>query len=129
TRRVRVTNVGPISSLRTRRAATVQSRDSTGFRRLATDASREGSRPMLRWLLQRQIAEGMDVSRPAVSQHLKVLKAAGLIVVRAEGTRRMYAVDSRGLEALRGWLDGFWNEALVAFKKAAEKAVKHERKP
>src|SRR5262249_23164845 len=90
TRRVRVTNVGPISSLRTRRGATVQSRDSTGFRRLATDASREGSRPMLRWLLQRQIAEGMDVSRPAVSQHLKVLKAAGLIVVRAEGTRRMY---------------------------------------
>ena len=77
----------------------------------------------------REIAEGMDVSRPAVSQHLKVLKAAGLIVVRTEGTRRMYAVDSRGIEALRGWLDGFWDEALAAFKKAAEKAVKDERKP
>jgi DNA-binding transcriptional ArsR family regulator len=69
------------------------------------------------------------VSRPAVSQHLKVLKAAGLIVVRAEGTRRMYAVDSRGIEALRGWLDGFWYEALAGFKKAAERAAKNERNP
>jgi DNA-binding transcriptional ArsR family regulator len=88
------------------------------FRRL-----RNGTRSV------REIAEGMDVSRPAVSQHLKVLKAAGLIVVRAEGTRRMYAVDSRGIEALRGWLDGFWDEALAAFKKAAERAAKNERNP
>jgi DNA-binding transcriptional ArsR family regulator len=76
----------------------------------------------------REIADGMDVSRPAVSQHLKVLKAAGLVVVRAEGTRRLYAVDTRGIEALRSWLDGFWDEALAAFKKAAEKTAK-EGKP
>jgi DNA-binding transcriptional ArsR family regulator len=87
------------------------------FRRL-----RNGTRSV------REIAHGMDVSRPAVSQHLKVLKAAGLVVVRAEGTRRLYAVNSRGLEALRGWLDGFWDETLVAFKKAAETAVNDERK-
>jgi DNA-binding transcriptional ArsR family regulator len=68
----------------------------------------------------REIAEGMDVSRPAVSQHLKVLKAAGLVVVRPEGTRRLYGIDTRGIEALRGWLDGFWDEALAAFKKATE---------
>jgi DNA-binding transcriptional ArsR family regulator len=76
-----------------------------------------------------EIAEGMDVSRPAVSQHLKVLKAARLVVVRAEGTRRLYAVDARGIEALRNWLDGFWDEALAAFKEAAERETKkHERK-
>ncbi|WP_394827842.1 ArsR/SmtB family transcription factor [Pendulispora albinea] len=68
-----------------------------------------------------EIAAGMDVSRPAVSQHLKVLKEAQLVVDRAEGTRRLYAVDTRGLEALRKWLDGFWDEALDAFKRAAER--------
>src|SRR5258708_263718 len=77
----------------------------------------------------REIAEGMDVSRPAVSQHLKVLKAAGLVVVRAEGTRRLYGVDTRGIEALRSWLDGFWDEALVAFKRAHERDAAKERKP
>jgi DNA-binding transcriptional ArsR family regulator len=76
-----------------------------------------------------EIAEGMDVSRPAVSQHLKVLKAARLVVDRAEGTRRVYAVDAQGLEALRRWLDGFWDEALAAFREAAERESKrHERK-
>jgi DNA-binding transcriptional ArsR family regulator len=77
----------------------------------------------------REIAEGMDVSRPAVSQHLKVLKTAGLVVVRAQGTRRLYAIDTRGIEALRNWLDGFWNEALVAFKAAAEREAAKGRKP
>jgi DNA-binding transcriptional ArsR family regulator len=76
-----------------------------------------------------EIAEGMDVSRPAVSQHLKVLRAAGLVVVRAEGTRRLYAVDTEGIQALRSWLDGFWDEALGAFKKAAERDAAKERKP
>ena len=76
----------------------------------------------------REIAKGMDVSRPAVSQHLKVLKAAGLVVVRAEGTRRLYAVETRGLEALRDWLDGFWDQALTAFKEAAEREAAAERK-
>jgi DNA-binding transcriptional ArsR family regulator len=68
-----------------------------------------------------EIADGMDVSRPAVSQHLKVLKAARLVIDRAEGTRRLYAVDKRGLDALRSWLDGFWDEALGAFKETAER--------
>jgi DNA-binding transcriptional ArsR family regulator len=77
----------------------------------------------------REIADGMDVSRPAVSQHLKVLKTAGLVVVRAEGTRRLYAIDTRGIEALRNWLDGFWDEALVAFKAAAEREAAKGRKP
>src|SRR5262245_20251028 len=69
-----------------------------------------------------EIADGMDVSRPAVSQHLKILKAARLVVDRAEGTRRLYSVDERGFETLRNWLDGFWQHALAAFKQAAERA-------
>jgi DNA-binding transcriptional ArsR family regulator len=68
-----------------------------------------------------EIAEGMDVSRPAVSQHLKVLKEAGLVMDRAEGTRRLYTVDGRGLEALRRWLDSFWDQALAGFKEAADR--------
>jgi DNA-binding transcriptional ArsR family regulator len=72
------------------------------------------------------IADGMEVSRPAVSQHLKVLKEARLVVDRAEGTRRLYSVDTRGLEAVRKWLDGFWDEALAAFKEAAERAAREE---
>jgi DNA-binding transcriptional ArsR family regulator len=73
----------------------------------------------------REIAEGLDVSRPAVSQHLKVLKAAG----QTDGTRRLYAVDTRGIESLRSWLDGFWDEVLVAFKDATELEFARERKP
>ena len=76
-----------------------------------------------------EIAEGLDVSRPAVSQHLKILKAARLVIDRAEGTRRLYAVDPRGVEALRKWLDGFWAEALMSFKAAAEGEAAKERKP
>jgi DNA-binding transcriptional ArsR family regulator len=75
-----------------------------------------------------EIAEGMDVSRPAVSQHLKILKAARLVSDRAEGTRRLYAVNARGVEALRSWLDGFWDEALLAFKATAERQAGKERK-
>jgi len=74
-----------------------------------------------------EIAGGMKVSRPAVSQHLQVLKDAGLVVVRVEGTRRFYAVDPRGVESLRAWLDAFWDDALVAFKRAAERAAAQER--
>jgi DNA-binding transcriptional ArsR family regulator len=77
----------------------------------------------------REIAQGMDVSRPAVSQHLKVLQEAGLVRVRSEGTRRLYSVAPHGLEAVRDWLDGFWDEALSAFKAAAERAAARERKP
>lgn len=67
-----------------------------------------------------EIAAGMEVSRPAVSQHLKVLKDARLVLARPDGTRRLYAVDSRGLETLRDWLEGFWGQALAAFQEAAE---------
>ncbi len=74
-----------------------------------------------------EIADGMDVTRPAVSQHLKALKAAGLVVVRAEGTRRVYAVDTRGVEALRDWLDGFWDQALTAFTEEAEREATKEK--
>jgi DNA-binding transcriptional ArsR family regulator len=75
-----------------------------------------------------QLAQGMDVSRPAVSQHLRVLKDARLVTDRAEGTRRLYAVDTRGVEALRNWIDGFWDEALTAFKNAAEQEAAKEGK-
>jgi DNA-binding transcriptional ArsR family regulator len=71
----------------------------------------------------------MDVSRPAVSQHLKVLKAARLVTDRAKGTRRLYAIDTHGIEALRNWLEGFWDEALTAFKDVAEREAAKERKP
>jgi|SRR5678816_1025464 len=67
-----------------------------------------------------ELAEKMPVSRPAVSQHLKVLKDAGLVVDRQEGTRRVYSVDPRGVEAMRHYLDRFWDRALAAFKRAAE---------
>jgi len=75
----------------------------------------------------REIADGMEVSRPAVSQHLKVLKSAGLIVVRVDGARRLYGIDQDGIEALRNWLDGFWDETLAAFKQAAEQENRSER--
>jgi DNA-binding transcriptional ArsR family regulator len=75
-----------------------------------------------------EIAEGMEVSRPAVSQHLKILKAARLVTFHAEGTRRVYAVDARGIKSLRKWLEGFWDEALTAFKVLAEREATKERK-
>jgi DNA-binding transcriptional ArsR family regulator len=76
----------------------------------------------------REIADGLDVSRPAVSQHLKVLKEARLVLVRTEGRRSFYGVDPHGIQALRNWLDGFWHQTLIAFKKAAEEEAAKERK-
>ncbi|MGW2939769.1 ArsR/SmtB family transcription factor [Streptomyces sp. NPDC001156] len=73
-----------------------------------------------------QLAEGLPVSRPAVSQHLRVLKEAGLVVDRAVGTRRVYQLNPAGLGALRAWLDRFWDQALAAFAAAAESEGKHE---
>src|SRR5215207_9111297 len=67
------------------------------------------------------VARGLPVSRPAVSQHLAVLKNAGLVTDRAEGTRRVYRIDPNGLGAIRAWLDQFWDEALLAFKEEAER--------
>src|SRR4051795_3333812 len=68
-----------------------------------------------------EIARGLPVSRPAVSQHLRVLKAAGLVVDQADGTRRLYRIDPDGVAALRAYLDRFWTQALAAFKTAAER--------
>jgi DNA-binding transcriptional ArsR family regulator len=62
------------------------------------------------------LARGLPVSRPAVSQHLKALRAAGLVRQRSEGVRRVYYIDPEGLGELRRWLDQFWTDALSAFK-------------
>ncbi len=67
-----------------------------------------------------ELARELPVSRPAVSQHLKVLKDAGLVTDRPAGTRRIYQLDPEGVAALRDYLDGFWNRSLAAFKRAAE---------
>jgi DNA-binding transcriptional ArsR family regulator len=67
-----------------------------------------------------ELAEGLPVSRPAVSQHLKVLKAAGLVSDRQDGARRIYAIDPNGLGPMRAWLDQFWDRALEAFKAELE---------
>jgi DNA-binding transcriptional ArsR family regulator len=69
-----------------------------------------------------KLAAGLAVTRPAVSQHLKVLQGAGLVVHRRAGTRRVYQVDPRGVEVMRAYLDRFWDRALAAFKQAAEAA-------
>jgi DNA-binding transcriptional ArsR family regulator len=67
-----------------------------------------------------ELAEELPVSRPAVSQHLKVLSEAGLVTAHADGTRRIYALDPQGLAGLREYLDGFWQRSLSAFARAAE---------
>ncbi len=68
-----------------------------------------------------ELARDLPVSRPAVSQHLKVLKDAGLVVDRREGTRRIYQLDPTGVRALSAYLDGFWQRSLAAFKDAVER--------
>jgi DNA-binding transcriptional ArsR family regulator len=73
------------------------------------------------------LARELPVSRPAVSQHLKVLKAAGLVSDRQEGSRRIYQVDTDGVGALRAYLDQFWNRSLAAFKAAAEQLPKEDQ--
>ena len=74
-----------------------------------------------------ELAHALPVSRPAVSQHLRVLKDAGLVSARAEGNRRIYRMDPRGIEHLRAYLDFFWNQALAAFKTAVEQPPKEDR--
>jgi len=71
-----------------------------------------------------ELARELPVSRPAVSQHLRVLKDAGLVIDRAEGNRRIYQADPAGLAALRAQLDTFWNQALATF----EQVVDHDTK-
>jgi DNA-binding transcriptional ArsR family regulator len=68
-----------------------------------------------------ELAEEFPVSRPAVSQHLKVLKDAGLVADQRDGNRRLYSVDARGVEAMRTYLDSFWTDALAAFERAGQR--------
>ena len=86
--------------------------DST--RRQVFELLREGSRSV------GELAAELPVSRPAVSQHLRVLQDAGLVTHRREGTRHLYAVNGDGVAELRTWVEGFWDEALARFKAAAE---------
>ena len=67
------------------------------------------------------LAGEFPVSRPAVSQHLRVLKDAGLVADRRDGNRRLYRVDPHGVEAMRAYLDSFWSDALAAFERAARR--------
>ena len=69
-----------------------------------------------------ELAQQLPISRPAVSQHLRVLKDGGLVVSRPEGTRRVYRLNPEGVTALRAYLDRIWDQALTAFQKAAEAA-------
>ena len=73
-----------------------------------------------------EIADELPVSRPAVSQHLRVLKEAGLVTDRQAGTRRLYQLNPDGIDALRAYLDQFWDKALAAFKDAAEQREKED---
>src|SRR5438034_569122 len=84
-------------------------------RRKVFERLRAGPRPV------NVIAAGLPVSRPAVSQHLKALKEAGLVEERSEGVRRIYSLRLEGLMELRDWLDSFWSDALEAFKEEVEK--------
>jgi DNA-binding transcriptional ArsR family regulator len=74
-----------------------------------------------------ELASELPVTRPAVSQHLKVLKGAGLVIDRQAGTRRIYQLDPDGVGALRAYLDQFWNRALAAFKAAVEQGEEKSR--
>lgn len=91
-------------------------------RRKVFEQLRSGPKPVGR------IARGLPVSRPAVSQHLKVLKEAGLVLDRPEGARRVYYIDPDGLATVRRWLDQFWDEALKAFKAEVEAPPPDPRK-
>jgi DNA-binding transcriptional ArsR family regulator len=83
-------------------------------RRAILELLRDGPRPV------GELAGALPVSRPAVSQHLAVLKTAGLVADRAAGRRRLYAVDPAGLDALRAYLEGLWGQALASYQRAAD---------
>ena len=90
-------------------------------RRKVFERLRAGPRPV------KLLAAGLPVSRPAVSQHLKVLKDAGLVEERSEGVRRIYSLRREGLMELREWLDSFWDDALEAFRLEAERSNQASR--
>lgn len=83
-------------------------------RRAVFEGLRRSERPV------GELARELPVSRPAVSQHLRVLKEAGLVRERREGTRHFYSVNGAGLAELQAYFEGFWDDALAAFKEAAE---------
>ena len=91
-------------------------------RRAVLDRLRQGPKPV------GEIARGLPVTRPAVSQHLKVLKNAGLVADRSEGTRRIYYIDPKGLGAMRAWLDQFWEAALDALAAELNRTEQMEKK-
>ena len=91
-------------------------------RRQVFEALRDGEKSVS------AIADRLPVSRPAVSQHLKVLRDAGLVADRPEGTRRVYYIDPHGLGPLRAWLDQFWDHALDAFRAEAERTAPRKGK-
>jgi len=90
-------------------------------RRAIFELLAEGPRPV------GEIAKELPVTRPAVSQHLKVLKEAGLVIDHQSGTRRLYQLNPEGVGALRAYFDRFWNQALVSFKHAVEEQNEEER--
>lgn len=89
-------------------------------RRAVFESLRQGPRPVV------EIARGLPVSRPAVSQHLRVLKEAGLVRERREGTRNFYSVDGEGLAQVRQYFEQLWDEALAGFKHVAERGETDE---
>ena len=91
-------------------------------RRKVFERLRNGPRPV------NALAAGLPVSRPAVSQHLRVLKDAGLVEERSEGVRRIYSLRREGLLELRAWLDSFWGDALEAFRLEAETSHKASKR-
>ena len=97
-------------------------------RRAVFEKLRRGPQPVGR------LAAGLKVTRPAVSQHLRVLEGAGLVSARKDGTRRIYTVELKGIEELRRYLDGFWADVLEAFRAEAERtapppAPRRKRRP
>ena len=93
--------------------------------------------PMRREILERllecprsvtELADGLPVTRPAVSQHLQVLKQAGLVSDKADGRRRVYQIDPKGLGQLRAWLDKFWESALGSFQAEMEREFNKDKK-
>ena len=91
-----------------------------GTRRVILERLRHGPRAV------GELAAELPVSRPAVSQHLRVLKEAGLVTERRDGTRRLYRVDTDGLAEVRDYLDSFWTDVLAAFEAAAEAEAEKE---
>jgi DNA-binding transcriptional ArsR family regulator len=89
-------------------------------RREIMERLRRGPRPV------GELAAELPVSRPAVSQHLRVLKEAGLVTERKEGTRRIYGVEPKAIAELRAYFDSFWEQALAGFKAAAEQKGRRE---